>query len=73
MAQPMWLTWGLKGFADKLCPVPMLPILSDCFADKEVLVTGLTLLTLVVGEYIEPVGITEGFQVDPPLKKTLKV
>lgn len=66
------LTWGVsKGLADRLWVVPMAPmLLSWCCAAKEVLVTGLTLFTGAAGfgDDSDPVGITDGFQVEPPLK-----
>lgn len=53
--------------AAKLCPVPIAPIFSPLGAANEVLVTGLTLLTDGDGFEYVPVGITDGFQVEPPL------
>lgn len=60
----------LKGLADKLCPVPMAPMLLWFLAAKEVLVTGAILLMTGLEAGYEPTGVTDGFQVEPPLKTT---
>lgn len=51
-----------------MCPVPIAPIFSLDLDAREVFVTGLRLLIFGVGVGYDPVGITDGFQVDPPLK-----
>lgn len=47
----------------------MAPILSCLEAVKEVLVTGVTLLEAGCGLLRVPVGVTVGFQAEPPLRK----
>lgn len=54
----------MKGFAETLCPVPIDPAPLPLLAAKEVLVIGLR-EDGVLGK--GPVGITVGFQTDPPL------